>query len=455
MSRSWSQVSVGMLAMGLVSVALPAVAQEHGSSDDAQIERGAYLARAGDCVACHTAPGGTPFAGGLAIDSPFGTIYSTNITPDKDHGIGNYSRDQFAAAVRQGVRADGANLYPAMPYPAYAKVSDEDIDALYAYFMHGVEPVSEQPTKTDLSFPFNQRWGVGLWDWFFTDDPTTATAPGGENPVARGRYLVEGLGHCGSCHTPRGLAYQSKALDDSDSDFLSGANLNGWLAPALRGGDGVAGMGISGWSEGDIVEYLATGRNAHAAVGGEMTSVIEHSTSHLSDDDLQAIAAYLKTLPSVDSDTQHAFDATTDSDTEQQLTGATDISEGAELYLNSCNACHFANGKGAPRVFPSLVGNSLINADDPAGLIHIILAGAELPSTPKAPERLMMPGFAWRMSDKEIANLATFLRQGWGNQAPGVSADQVAAVRSELDPEETHSSQPDPVYAEPNASEQE
>ncbi|WP_251978417.1 c-type cytochrome [Salinicola avicenniae] len=432
-----------LLGCGLASVTGAVMAAEgQRGADPSQVERGAYLARAGDCVACHTAEGGKPFAGGLEIDSPFGTIVSTNITPDPEAGIGNYTREQFADALREGERADGANLYPAMPYPSYAKLSDEDIDALYAYFMQGVEPVAEQPAESDVSFPFNQRWGISLWNWLFADAEAFEPASGQSEQLARGAYLVQGLGHCGSCHTPRGLLFQEKALDDSDEAYLSGETLGGWWAPSLRGG-GEGDAGLQGWSADDIVEYLATGRNDHDAVVGEMTSVVANSTSHLTNDDLQAIAAYLKSLPRQSRDDENRQSETTPAQTEQMLTAAdVDGKPGARLYLDNCNACHFANGEGAAKVFPSLVGNELVNADDPTGLVHVILAGARLPSTPGKPEALAMPDFGWRLSDDEAAQLATFVRGAWGNHGDAVSAEQVAEVRETL-PEDRETSAPD------------
>lgn len=433
--RIWLTALAGIGVLGASSASLGATQSD--------VQRGEYLARAGDCVACHTAPGGKPFAGGLEIDSPFGTIVSTNITPDSETGIGDYSRDQFAAALREGQRADGANLYPAMPYPSYAKVSDEDIDALYAYFMQGVEPVNAQPPKTDVSFPFSQRWGISLWNWLFTDDEVFQAANGQGEQVARGAYLVEGLGHCGSCHTPRGMMFQEKALAGGDEDYLAGEALDGWWAPSLRGG-GEGQQGLQAWRADDIVDYLATGRNDHSAVVGDMTSVVAHSTSYLRDDDLNSIAAYLKSLPRRDGDEAEGADsASTPAQTEAMLTAA-DVEGklGARLYLDNCNACHFANGRGAPQVFPSLSDNALVDAGDPTGLIHVILAGARLPSTPNKPEALAMPDFGWRLSDEEVAELATFVRGGWGNQAGSVTADQVAKVREAL-PEDRVTSAPD------------
>lgn len=396
--------------------------QAQAQDDVSLIKKGEYLARLGDCMACHTVKGKPDYAGGLAIESDLGTIYSTNITPDKEHGIGNYTEEQFANAVRKGVLPDGTRLYPAMPYPDYAKITDEDIHALYAYFMQGVKASSEQPAETDLSFPFNQRWGMRFWNLFFTSDKPFQPIGGASEQVNRGAYIVESLGHCGSCHTPRGIGMQEKALDSSEGKFLAGGNLNGWEVPSLRG--------LPRWSNEEIVDYLETGRNDKAAVGGEMTAVIEHSTSHMTRDDLQAVAAYLKFLggnPGLQKGDEQARQKT-----EAKLTAGRNLTEGERLYIDNCGACHFVSGKGAPGAFPELDQATIVNAEDPGALIHTILAGAQLPSTAKAPSELAMPGFANRLSDDEVAKLATFIRQGWSNNASAVSEKQVSEVREKL-----------------------
>lgn len=402
---------------------VPATAAAVAGADEAAlIKRGEYLSRAGDCMACHSAQGKPAYSGGLPIEAGMGTIYSSNITPDKHSGIGNYSEEQFAAAVRKGVRADGVKLYPAMPYPDYAKVSDADIHALYTYFMKGVQPSGETPPPTALGFPFNIRSGMAAWNVLFADAKPFVAPTGASPQVARGAYLVQGLGHCGSCHTPRGVAMNEKALDSSDDDFLSGAELNGWHVPSLRG--------LAHWSQQEIVDYLATGRNSSAAVAGEMTSVVANSTSYLSDDDLNAIASYLKTLPPGAAPARG--DAAAAKATIARLTAATGLGEGERLYLDNCGACHFVSGRGAQRVFPHIDGASIVNADNPNALIHVILAGEKTPSTARAPSVLPMPGFADRLSDQEVAELASFVRSGWTNQASRVSADEVAQVRKTL-----------------------
>lgn len=413
--KSFIFANAVLLASGF---ALPVHAE-----DEAQlIKQGEYLSRLGDCMACHSLPGKPAYSGGLAIESNLGTIFSTNITPDKQHGIGNYSEQQFSDAVRKGVLPDGSHLYPAMPYPDYAKITDADIHALYVYFMKGVQPSAEQPPETDLSFPFSQRWGMRFWNWAFASDKPFQPMGGASAEVNRGAYIVESLGHCGSCHTPRGLGMNEKALDSGDDKFLAGGSLNNWDVPSLRG--------VPHWSEQEVVDYLQTGRNDKAAVGGEMTSVVEHSTSYMTDADLKAIAAYLKFLGG--NPPLQAFSVQAQQATEAKLTAAKNLSEGERLYLDNCGACHFVTGKGAPGIFPELDGATIVNANDPTGLIHTILAGAQQPSTAKAPSKLAMPGFAQRLNDDEVAQLATFIRQGWSNTAPAVSKDQVAEVRKTL-----------------------
>lgn len=431
------------LTLTTVLTALAAVPLAHAATnaDPALVERGAYVAKLGDCVACHTGPSNQPYAGGRAVPSPFGDIYSSNITPDPKLGIGDYTLEEFSRAVRKGVRKDGAHLYPAMPYPSYSNVSDDDIKALYSYFMNGLKPVANQVPETKLTWPFSMRWGVGLWDWAFGPSGVGPSATATDQ-VARGKYLVEGLGHCGSCHTPRGFAFQEKAYHGDDPLFLSGGELDNWPTPSIRAGG--EGPGLPSWSQQEIAQLLATGRNAHGAVVGEMTLVVAHSTSLLTDEDNLAIAAYLKSLPA-----SKKARPTPASDATQRLTAAkVDVNSGERLFLDNCSACHFVDGRGAPPAFPPLVGNTLVNAEDPAGMIHVILAGARLPSTPKLESDLAMPNFDWRLSDEEVAKLATFVRSSWGNQAPAVKADEVAKVRDRI-AKETREPSSGPVFTDP------
>ncbi|MBK5001079.1 cytochrome c [Pseudomonas sp. S31] len=401
------------------------------SVDQALIDKGRYLADAGDCTACHTSKDGKPFAGGLAIASPIGTLYSTNITPDKDTGIGNYSLDAFDRALRHGIAANGDSLYPAMPYPAYARVSDDDVRALYAYFMQGVAPVKAENRTNDVPWPLSMRWPLAIWRKVFAPTPQAVTFDAGryaDAQVARGAYLVQGLGHCGSCHTPRAATLQEKALDESGEAFLAGGPvIDGWLAVNLRGNPA---DGLGAWSREDIVATLRSARSpTHAVLGGAMGDVVVHSTQHLGDDDLQAIAAYLKTLPA-SANSVSSFKA--DPATAKALQAGQESGRGAELYVDNCAACHRTDGLGYARVFPKIAGNSSVLSADPVSMIRLVLHGSKLPSTATAPSELGMPGFAWRMSDEEVAQLLTFVRSSWGNQAPEVTAASVAKVRATL-----------------------
>lgn len=389
------------------------------------VKQGEYLARAGDCVACHTAKGGKPFAGGLPMETPIGTIYSTNITPDKT-GLGDYSFEDFDKAVRHGVAKNGSTLYPAMPYPSYARVSESDMQALYAYFMKGVEPVAQVNKDSDIPWPLSMRWPLAGWRWMFAPKVEDYKAEAGADPViSRGAYLVEGLGHCGACHTPRALTMQEKSLSASDgSTFLSGsAPLEGWIAKSLRG-DHKDGLGS--WSEEQLVQFLKTGRSDRSAVFGGMSDVVVHSMQYMSQDDLTAIARYLKSLPAVDpKDQPHQYDK----QVADALWKGDDSKPGASVYIDNCAACHRTDGHGYTRVFPALAGNPVLQTADATSLINIVLNGGTLPATHKAPSTFTMPAFAWRLSDQEVAHVVNFIRSSWGNNAGSVTVPQVAALR--------------------------
>jgi alcohol dehydrogenase (quinone), cytochrome c subunit len=409
-------------------------ASQSAGSDAASIERGRYLAVAADCTACHSAPGGKPFAGGLAIDSPLGAIYSTNITPDPESGIGKFTLNDFDRAVRHGIDDEGVTLYPAMPYPSYALMSDSDIAALYSYFMHGVEPAPGTDHANGIPWPLSIRWPVAIWRKLFApspDAPAFTMSRFADPVVARGAYLVEGPGHCGTCHTPRAITLQEKALDDSSSSFLAGGQqIGGWVAVNLRGN---VGDGLGSWSKEDIVATLRTARNAQQSViGAPMSDVVVHSTQNLNEADLQAIAAYLKTLtPSSGDSLKFAANPATAA----ALAKGHEANRGAELYDDNCAACHHTDGAGSPKALPKIAGNSSVLAEDPNSLIRLVLAGSALPGTTAAPSALGMPGFAWRLSNQEAAELLTFIRTSWGNQASSVSASEVARVRGSLNAE--------------------
>lgn len=411
----------GLLASGCLYAA-------EGADADL-IKQGEYLARAGDCVACHTAKDGKPFAGGLPMETPIGMLYSTNITPHST-GIGEYSYEDFERAVRQGIAKDGTTLYPAMPYPSYARVTDADMKAMYAYFMHGVEPVEQKNKASDIPWPLSMRWPLTIWRGLFAPEVKVTEAAAKDPVIERGAYLVEGLGHCGACHTPRALTMQEKALSDADGDeFLSGsAPLEGWIAKSLRG-DHKDGLGS--WSEEQLVAFMKTGRSDTSAVFGGMSDVVVHSLQYLTDADLTAIARYLKSLPAVIDDDQPFKE---DAKVASALWTGDDSKTGAALYVDSCAACHRTDGKGYQRVFPALAGNPVVQSEDATSLIHIVLDGATLPATHTAPSTFTMPPFAWRMTDQQVADVVSFIRTSWGNQAGSVSASQVAKLRSQPQP---------------------
>ncbi|KWH47909.1 cytochrome c [Burkholderia stagnalis] len=395
-------------------------------SANALVARGAYLARAGDCVACHTASGGKPFAGGLKFDTPIGAIYSTNITPDPKTGLGGWTLEEFDRALRAGVRKNGDTLYPAMPFPSYARLTGDDVKALYAYFMHGVAPVQQENRPVDIVWPLSMRWPLGFWRKLFAPTPKPFDAAPYPDPVlARGAYLVQGLGHCGACHTPRAPTMQERGLTDADGpDFLAGgAAIDGWVPTSLRGEPRT---GFGAWTEAEIVQFLKTGRTARTAAFGGMTDVVGHSMQHLTDDDLTAIARYLKTLPpKVQGETPYAYDAAA-----AKALQAGDASKpGAAVYRDNCMACHRSDGRGYTRVFPALGGNPVVQGDDPTSVIHVVLAGSALKGTHTAPSTFTMPPFGWRLSDQEVADVANFVRTSWGNTGSPVTAAQVAKVR--------------------------
>ncbi|MBS7557012.1 cytochrome c [Pseudomonas sp. RC4D1] len=417
-----------MKALVIATLALLGSASVSAAEVDQQalVKQGEYLARAGDCVACHTAKDGQPFAGGLPMETPIGVIYSTNITPDKT-GIGDYSFEDFDQAVRHGVAKDGSTLYPAMPFPSYARVSDADMQALYAYFMKGVAPVVRDNQDSDIPWPLSMRWPLSIWRWMFAPSvETPALATGSDPVISRGAYLVEGLGHCGACHTPRALTMQEKALSASEgSDFLSGsAPLEGWIAKSLRG-DHKDGLGS--WSEEQLVHFLKTGRSDRSAVFGGMSDVVVHSMQYMSEADLTAIARYLKSLPANDpKDQPHSYDQ----QVAEALWKGDDSQPGAAVYIDNCAACHRTDGQGYTRVFPALAGNPVLQSADATSLIHIVLKGGTLPATHSAPSTFTMPPFAWRLSDQEVADVVNFIRGSWGNQASAVKAGDVAALRN-------------------------
>ena len=391
------------------------------------VERGRYLAVAADCAACHTAPGGRAFAGGYALPSPFGAIYSSNITPSKQHGIGGYSEAQFASALREGVRADGARLYPAMPYASYAALTDVDVHAIYAYFMQAVAPVERAAPATALSFPFNARPAIAVWNALFVNDFRFAEDPARSAQWNRGAYLVGALEHCGECHTPRGPFMQSRY-----ADALSGGRVGEWLAPDITS-DPVRGIGS--WKPEEIVAYLKTGRlDGKARAAGGMAEAVTHSLSRLSDDDLQAIAAYLLTVRPVAhwAGSKPAAGWGGPVSSEAGLRGAANPAQGASLYSGLCASCHEATGRGTPdQAVPSLFHNSTVGAERPENLIAVILHGVDREA---GGHHVFMPGFGEAsyvqpLTDAQVAAVANHVRATYGPGTPAITEADVATSR--------------------------
>ncbi|MBS1063813.1 cytochrome c [Gluconobacter wancherniae] len=397
------------------------------AQDDDLIKQGAYVAILGDCVACHTAHNGQAMAGGLSLQSPIGAIYSTNITPDHETGIGEWSFEDFARLMRRGIKKNGSSVYPAMPYPSYSSMTDQDLQALYAYLMGGVKPVKRQNRPTDIAWPMSMRWPLSLWRMVFAGKPIPEVASYEQNSlVARGRYLVEGLGHCGSCHTPRNFAFAEKARTATEGrQYLSGGFVvDNWVAPSLRSDDV---GGLSDWTVKDIVAFLKTGRNMKGATFGAMNSVVVHSTSVTNDHDLVAIATFLKTLGT--SERAPAIHYRYDDMVSKQLYAGRTSSEGARIYIDRCAACHRTNGHGYPNVFPPLAGNPVLQESDATSIAHIILNGGKLPGVNAAPSLLVMAPYRDILSDKQVADVVTFIGRSWGNRGAEMTEAQVAQIR--------------------------
>ena len=393
------------------------------------IDRGAYLAKLGDCAACHSIPGRPAFSGGLKMGTPIGAIYSTNITPDPTNGIGRFTLADFDRALRYGV-AEGHSLYPAMPFTSYYNTKPEDVRALYAYFRYAVAPAEIPNRASDIPFPLSMRWPLTYWRWLFASKPTSFTAPAGLDGLqAQGAYFVDGLGHCGECHTPRNLFMQLKAVGRADgSQYLRGAVIESYFAPSLRS----SGAGsLRDWSEEELVEFLRTGANSRGIAFGSMSDVIIHSTQYMTEDDARSTARYLKSLGSPEQVGQSfVYDATS----HKALKTGDASAEGAMVYLDNCAACHRPDGRGYERVFPALAGNPVVEAGSPDSVISIILQGSTSPRTGAAPAQFTMPAFAWRLSDVEVLQVANFVRSSWGNRGTQVKLQDVGRLRPGLMP---------------------
>jgi mono/diheme cytochrome c family protein len=415
--RAWRSVGAAIASAILASSLIaPGRAEDKvGTSLDAQdfgqIERGRYLAVAGDCASCHTVPGsGQPFAGGRPIETPFGTVVGANITPDSETGIGAWSDDQFVRALREGKGHDGELLYPAMPYPYYTKLTESDALAIRAY-LNTVTPVRNAVVSNTLPFPLDIRQGMAAWNALYFTSGEFKPDPAKSTEWNRGAYLVEGLGHCGACHTPK-----SALGGDDNAHAFQGYALQGWFAPNITN-DSERGLGR--WSVADIAAYLKNGHNPTTASTGIMAEEITLSSSHMIDADLTAIATYLKALPNQTAATAAAIPA---SDPKMVA--------GEAIYADECSACHGPDGKGVPYLFPSLAGSSNVRSADPTSLIRVVIEGARSVATAGEPTGPGMPSFAWKLNDDQAAAVLTYVRNAWGAAAPAVDATQVGEGRA-------------------------
>ncbi len=406
------------------------------------IQRGAYLAQVGNCAACHTARGGAAYAGGKAIATPFGAVYTSNITPDLQTGIGQWSADAFYRALHEGRSANGKLLTPAFPYPNYTHVTRADSDDLYAYFMHGVAPVAQVNQAHDLPFPFNTQVALALWrTLFFTPNiialesiNTTATAINHTEKtdhldIQRGAYLVRGLGHCSACHAERN-ALGASVKNQFNDQFLSGAlmPMRDWYAPSLVD---KTEAGVAHLPRQDVVSLLKTGIAPNASMLGPMAEVVAGSTQFWTDADLNATAAYLQSLPQIDAKT--STKSTTSSNSPIAKSQPTLFTRGAELFTQHCATCHGEQGQGMKVegnvALPALAANRAITMQNTTNLVRILLAGGYAPSTAGNPRPFGMPPFVHVLNDTDIAAVTTYIRNAWGNQADSVTAADVVRAR--------------------------
>ena len=396
------------LLAGLVLCSAFAAFEVRAEPSDEMVAQGKSLVVAADCASCHTADPARPFAGGKRIATPFGAIYAPNLTPDRETGIGGWSDTDFIRALRYGVAPDGSRYYPAFPYPNFAKLTRDDILSIRAY-LATLTPIKNRAPQPELRFPANFRGLMRLWNVIFFKPGILEPDQQKDADWNRGRYLVEGAGHCGACHTPKNVF----GADWRDRAF-AGGKIDGWFAPRL---DGAARSGLTSWSVEDIVEYLQSARNAKSHAGGLMAEIVINSTSQMSEADVRAIATYLKSLPA--------------SAPEPEVTPPPEaaMASGKALYAHACVACHETDGSSAPRIYPPLPGNALLQSTDPSSTLRIILDGAQSVTTPRAPNTGSMPAYAKQWSDREIADVANYIRNSWGNAAPLVTAEQVAKAR--------------------------
>ena len=409
--------ATGIAAAAVITLNLrgeePLPAAETLQSTPALVARGEYLARVGNCMACHTTQGGAPFAGGRGIETPFGVVHSSNLTPDKAQGIGRWTSAEFWRAMHHGRSKDGRLLYPAFPYPNYTQVTREDSDAIFAY-LQSVPPAPDANRPHALRFPYSTQAALGVWRaLFFTPGASVASATQATE-YDRGAYLVNGLGHCTACHTPRNALGAT-----TDARAFTGGLIpvQNWYAPALNA---ASEAGVKEWATEDVVALLKTGVAPHGSVLGPMAEVVFRSTQYLSDADARAMAVYLQALP------QQADRAAAAASTAPP---AAAMARGGKVYEQQCAQCHGDRGQGQAGAFPALAGNRAVLLADPTNVVRVVLQGGYLPATAGNPRPHGMPPFQQLLGDEEVAAVATFVRNSWGNSAPGVGTIEVYRAR--------------------------
>ncbi|WLA87110.1 cytochrome c [Bradyrhizobium elkanii] len=393
-----------------------AASAQQKAADPAVLAKGEYLARAGDCIACHTAREGKTFAGGLPMKTPFGTLYTSNITPDPQTGIGTWTSDQFYQMMHNGRFPDGGLVYPAMPFASYTKVTREDSDAIYAY-LRTVPPVRQLNKPHDLTFPFNNRSLILGWRTLFFREGEFKPDPTKSAEWNRGNYLVEGLGHCGMCHTPINALGGSKQSQAFEGGLIP---MQYWYAPSLTSNKET---GLGDWTIEEIVDYLRKGVSAKGAVYGPMAEVVYNSLQYLNDDDVRAMAVYLKGLAQGGPPEKAS---TSLPSAESSLL----LSFGKSIYDRDCASCHGAVGQGMPPDYPPLAGNQSIQMVSAVNPIRMVLNGGYPPGTSGNPMPHGMPPFAQKLSDDEVAAVVTYIRTAWGNRGEPVSARQANELRA-------------------------
>ena len=376
-------------------------------------ERGAYVAVAADCYACHTAKGGAPWAGGLPLQTPFGTIYASNISPDKENGIGNWTRADFHHALRDGIGKGGKHLYPAMPYASYRQMTPEDVDAVYAYLMTR-EPMKVANKKNDLAFPFNIRRSLTFWNLVNLPGEKPANDPARSEVWNRGHYLADALAHCGECHTPRNLMQGME-----QSKYLQGTLIEGIVAPDIT----KEGLTRMGFDVPLLASFMKSGISAQGAMTNQMFDVVHFSTQYMSDDDMKALSAYLFDLDAVPE--QSATPAAP-----KPVEVAPELVASARgTYTNLCSGCHGAEGQGIPHVVVPLATNASLRINDGRNFVHTVLHGISAQRFPGLERMQPMPSFEDKLSDQQMADLANWARATWGGQQPDVKPEDVAKVR--------------------------